>query len=94
VENAAIKGVVTASENAAKAAVSTHIILPPKPTPHQPAPLVRPKTIVQPQATPKPQPPIKAHPTGTSLEAKANALPQEVDEREQVLKRGANRTYP
>lgn len=93
-ESAAIKGVVTASENAAKAAISTHIILPSKPTPHQPAPLVQPKTIVQPPATPKPQPPIKAHPTGTSLEAKANALPQEVDEREQVLKRGANRTYP
>jgi hypothetical protein len=95
-----IKGTVSTSENKAKAAISAHIIFPAKPTAHQPAPLaqpntnVQPKTIVQPQARPKPQPPIKAHPTGTSLEAKANALPQEIDEKEQVLKRSANRTYP
>ena len=89
-----IKGTVSTSENKAKAAISAHIIFTAKPTPHQPAPLVQPKTIVQPQARPKPQPPIKAHPTGTSLEAKANALPQEIDEKEQVLRRSANRTYP
>jgi len=89
-----IKGTVSTSENKAKAAISAHIIFPAKPTPHQQAPLAQPKTIVQPQARPKPQPPIKAHPTGTSLEAKANALPQEIDEKEQVLKRNANRTYP
>lgn len=89
-----IKGTVSASENKAKAAISAHIILPPKATPHQPAPLIQPKTIVQPQGRPKPQPPIKAHPTGTSLEATAKALPQEIDEKEQVLKRNANRTYP
>lgn len=89
-----IKGTVSTSENKAKAAISAHIIFPAKPTPHQPTPLVQPKTIVQPQGRPKPQPPIKAHPTGTSLEAKANALPQEIDEKEQVLRRNANRTYP
>lgn len=95
-----IKGTVSTSENKAKAAISAHIIFPAKPTPHQPTPLaqpntnVQPKTIVLPQGRPKPQPPIKAHPTGTSLEAKANALPQEIDEKEQVLRRGANRTYP
>ncbi|MFA7340737.1 MAG: VWA domain-containing protein [Candidatus Obscuribacterales bacterium] len=89
-----IKGAVSTAENKAKAAISAHIILPSKPTPHQPAPLIQPKTIVQPQGRPKPQPPIKAHPTGTSLEAKAKALPQEIDEKEQVLKRNANRTYP
>lgn len=90
----AIKGSVSTAENTAKAAISKHIIYPSKATPHQPAPLIQPKTIVQVQGRPKPQPPIKAHPTGTSLNAKANALPQEVDEKEQVLKRGANRTYP
>ncbi len=89
-----IKGTVSTSENKAKAAISAHIIFPAKPTPHLPAPLIQPKTIVQPQGRPKPQPPIKAHPTGTSLEAKANALPQEIDEKEQVLRRNANRTYP
>lgn len=94
VETTALKGAASTSENKAKAAISAHIILPSKPTPHQPAPLIQPKTIVQPQGRPKPQPPIKAHPTGTSLEAKAKALPQEIDEKEQVLKRNANRTYP
>ncbi len=89
-----IKGTVSTSENKAKAAISAHIIFPAKPTPHQPSAVVQPKTIVQPQGRPKPQPPIKAHPTGTSLEAKANALPQEIDEKEQVLRRSANRTYP
>lgn len=93
-ETTALKGAASTSENKAKAAISAHIILPSKPTPHQPAPLIQPKTIVQPQGRPKPQPPIKAHPTGTSLEAKAKALPQEIDEKEQVLKRNANRTYP
>jgi uncharacterized protein YegL len=93
-ETTALKGAASTSENKAKAAISAHIILPSKATPHQPAPLIQPKTIVQPQGRPKPQPPIKAHPTGTSLEAKAKALPQEIDEKEQVLKRNANRTYP
>ena len=91
----ALKASLSTSENRAKAALSAHIIMPPpKETEHKPAPLIQHKTLVQPQATPSARPPVKAHPTGTSLEAKAGSMVQEIDEKEAVLKHQANRTYP
>ena len=94
-ESTALKGSAVSTENKAKAAISAHIFgPPPKEQGHKPAPLVVPKTIVIPQGAPAKHAAIKAHPSGTSLDAKTGVLPQEVDEKEQVLKRNANRTYP
>lgn len=96
-ETATVKASITATnagENKAKAAISAHIFVPPAPgsgavkTVVQVAPPVKPHPIAV-QAHPI----IKAHPAGTSLEAKAGSLPKEVDEREQVLKNSANKTY-
>ncbi|CAN5534550.1 hypothetical protein BH11CYA1_BH11CYA1_44520 [soil metagenome] len=94
-ESTAMKGSVDTSVNRAKAAISAHIFGPPaQDQGHKPAPMVQPKTIVRPQGAAARHAPIKTHPAGTSLEAKAGALPQEIDEKEQVLKRSANKTYP
>lgn len=84
-----IKGAVKKEENLARSAVSQHIFLPGKDPPKMGSGVPQ---VVK-HERPAPRPPVKARPTGT-LEAKAGSLPQEVDEKEQVLRRNANRTYP
>jgi len=75
------------SENEAKKALDSHVVTPAtqetKPVAHTPTPVT-------------PKPPVKAHPTGTTASGeKVIVKPPvvEVDERESVLKHGANRTY-
>jgi uncharacterized protein YegL len=85
--NASLSGSAS-SENEAKKALDSHVITPqtqtqqPKPVAHKPTPIT-------------PQPPVEAHPTGTTVgeQAKVIVKPAEIDERESVLKHGANRTY-
>jgi uncharacterized protein YegL len=81
---------ISNTENKAKAAISAHIFMPStadKSHSQAPAPVQAQKVLI------RPQPSVKAHPTGISLEAKANSLPKEIDEKEQELQRNANKTY-